>query len=251
MFEKFIRGRNYFTRNKRRLKEKKPTLRRFARLNKRIQRRIVRSYFNFRRVIRKRRRNLSDSYFRRYIFPKRKSLYKRTIALNTNHPIDYQEEITLLSRLRKDLKRQEINRMLNSKMSFMSSYKPLSMRAFSFGCIYLTHRRRNTFITISKKFESLIAPTERVVFKTSCGLSEHKGPKRATFHARLHTAKTASTFLTEQEFTSVDIIFSSGIGRVFTRLIRALNEKQIYVRYLIVPKRKPHGSVRKKKQKRL
>lgn len=125
------------------------------------------------------------------------------------------------------------------------------MRTFSFGRVYLTHRRRNTFITITKVFDPLSYSSERIIFKSSCGLLEYTGPKRATYHAKLQVAKAAGIFMGKQELTTVDIIFPSRIGRLFTRIVRALNEHQIYVRYLIVPKRRAHGLTRFKKERRL
>jgi len=251
MVHAFIRGRTYYTVIKRRKKLHKPTTRRIAKFKRRIRAKIRRSYYVIRPKRLKRRKSLSESYFRRYIFPKGRPLYKRTISFNANLSVNYQAENTILMRLRRDLKRQEVNKMLNKQWGFKSLFKPLSKRFFSFGRVYLTHRRRNSFITINRVTEDTLNIQERVVFKSSCGLLEYIGPKRSTFHARLSVAKSASSFLAEQQFTSVDIIFPSGIGRVFTRLIRALNEEQIYVRYLIVPKRRAHGLNRKKKIRRL
>jgi hypothetical protein len=252
LLQTFIKGRSYFTINQRNIKEKTLTINRIAKLKNKTKQSLTRSIHQKKRQhFSKRKKHLSESYFRRYIFPKGRPLFKRTIAFNPNLAIDHQVENTIFTNLKQDLKRQEINKMLNTQWSFRSYTIPLSERSFSFGRVYLTYRRRNTFITINKIVEDYLSTKERVVFKSSCGLLEYVGPKRSTFHARVSVAKTASTYLAEQQFTSVDIIFPSGIGRVFTRLIRAMNEQQIHVRYLILTKRKAHGLSRRKKQRRL
>jgi hypothetical protein len=140
---------------------------------------------------------------------------------NPNLPLNYQVENTILMNLRHNLKRQEANRLLNTQWGFHSYYKPLSERAFSFGRIYITYRRKNIFITINKLYEDYLNTIERVAFKTSCGVIGYKGPKRATLHAKIEVAKNVSSYLTNQEFSSVDIIFPSGIGRVFKRIMHA------------------------------
>nr|ADZ99050.1 ribosomal protein S11 [Physarum polycephalum] len=251
MLKTFVRGRLYRTKIKRRRKYKKPTFIRIAKLRRKFKAKIKRSFGIKKTKRRKRKRYLSESYFRRYIFPKGRPLYKRTIRFNADLPIYYQEENSILMKLRRDLRRQEVNRMLNKQFKSDIIFTPLSERFFFFGRIYLTHRRRNTFITISTIAEDKLNLDERVFFKSSCGLLEYKGPKRSTLHARLEVAKACGSFVAQAAFSSVDIIFPSGVGRVFTRLVRALVERQIYVRYLIIPKRRSHGLTRKKKVRRL
>jgi|BogFormECP04_OM1_1039644.scaffolds.fasta_scaffold00012_8 hypothetical protein len=252
MLKTFIRGCNYFTTKKRLVRRKKPTTRGCFRTTKNIfKRRLKRSLYALKsksKVVVRRKKYLSASYFRRYLFEKKSFLYKRTIGNNCYHIFDYQEEINNLIKLRHDLSRQERNKMLNTQMIFRSSFKPLYQRVFSFGRVYLTHRRRNTFITINQISEYLFRPVERVIFKSSCGLLDYKGPKRGTHYARIAVAKRASNFMAQQQLTSVDLIFPSRISRFFTRILSALNQNQIYVRYMIVPKRRAHGLTRQKKK---
>jgi hypothetical protein len=88
------------------------------------------------------------------------------------------------------------------------------------------------------------------MFKSSCGILGYLGPKRETLHARGEVTKAAGAYLANVGFTSIDIIFPSRIGRFFRRLVKGLIENIIYVRYIIVRKRKPHGLMRRKKMKR-
>jgi ribosomal protein S11 len=252
MLEAFVRGRLYKTSRKPKKKKKSFTIKGFTRIKNKVNKILANSVNYIPKVIVKKRKEHSrDSYFRRYFYPKGRPLYKRTVLFKANRPVNCQAEETNLIELRPEIKRQEFYKLLNTKWGHYSYYKPLSERTFSFGRIYITYRRRNTFITINKLYQRHLSSRERVVFKTSCGLIDYKGPKRTTLHAKLEVAKKASAFLTKNHFTSVDIVFCSGIARIFKRVIRALNEKEIYVRYLIISRRRSHGFLRKKKKRRL
>jgi len=220
-------------------------------LKKKILKKIARSYIKPRPKSSERKKSLGRSYFRRYFFPRGHVLYKRTVAFNPYRKLNYQVENTILMNLSQDLKNQEINKMLNARWLLRSSYKPLSERSFSFGKVYLTHRRRNLFITISTLFEDSIQTGERVIYKGSCGLLAYRGPKRATLHAKTGVLKVASSFLSKKEFTFVDLVFSSGVSRMFLRVLKGLFNYSLYVRYMIIPKRRAHGLSRRKKKRRL
>ena len=91
---------------------------------------------------------------------------------------------------------------------------------------------------------------ERIVWKISCGAKGYEGPKRKTNYARREIIKEVSIQTARRDITSIDLIFPARIGRVFSYILRALKENLIYVRYIIVPKRRAHGIVRKKKHRR-
>jgi len=257
MFLTFIRGRHYYTSRQRKFKYKKPIIRRIAKISKRISR-SLRSSFNrlstrkikHRAKYRKRRNILRKSYLRRYILPRKKSFKKRTLAFNPGLPLDYQEEDKVFNKLRHNIRRYELNRMLTKKWGHRSYFQLLAKRPTFFGRVYISHRLRNTFVTINNIVEKGYGPHERVMFKSSCGLLGYVGPKRETPHARAEVTKSAGAYLTNVGLTSIDIIFPSRIERLFRRLVRGLLMNIIYVRYIIVRKRKPHGLMRRRKMKR-
>ena len=227
---------------------------------------------NIKKKHKKRKKNLHRSYFHRYIYRRKKKLkkkklkkrskrkkkitpykrlFKRTILFNPSQKLDYEQENAYLLKIRDDLSRKEMHRMLSRiKGLYYSSFKPLSQRFFLFGKIYLKYRRRNTFINVNTLYKVYRSTHERVVYKTSCGLIGFSGPKKATDYAKLGVAKKISAFLAKYEFTTIDIIFPAGIQRFFSRLVRSINKEQIIVRYLVIKKRKTHGFTRRKKKRR-
>ena len=204
--------------------------------------------YNYTKRIKKKCRK--KSYFRKYY---RKSgrkhrRYKKILRRKTVPRFRFFQEYTTFTKLKESLSRYEFNRMLYAPKKYKDyTAKPLSQRFFSFGRVYLTHRRRNTFAVIK---QYILNKGERLIWKISCGTNGYEGPKRKTVYARRETIKEASIITAQFEITTIDLIFPSRIGRIFRHLLRALKENLIYVRYIIVPKRRAHGIVRKKKHRR-
>lgn len=256
----FIRNRFYFSLRKRRFKRRKikNVIKGLSRIKRKIKRKLYKSCYTFKRRPKKRRKALKISFFRRYIFVKKRTLYRRTIGLNIYRRLDDEAENKILMNLRYDIKRYERKRMLNNHISSKINYKLLSARYFHFGRVYLTHCRRNTFLTISKiqkrfsrRSKKRLKNREQVIFKSSCGHQGYIGPKRSTYHARLGVAKAGGNFLAYHEFSSLDIIFPSGVGKIFYRLVKDLCKTHYYVRYFISRKKRSHGHTRKRKLRRL
>lgn len=190
------------------------------------------------------------SYFSRYLKGYYKRRYRRTAAIGYRLASKHQEEEPLFLRLKKDIRFYVRKERFKKPRGFISSYKPLNKRVFSLGRIYITYRRRNTFITIYQVSFNNKNEDQRVVFKATAGVVGYKGPKKRTRHARECVAKAAGSFLANNQFTSIDILLTSGIGRVYTFFIRNLFQDTIYVRHIYITRRRSHGYTRLKKAKR-
>jgi len=256
--KRFVRSRGYYLVHNDDVKVKRKNINRIPLLKERIQRSFRKSlYVGKHKTIKdKIKKSLKKSYFSRYLKKRTEIPFLRTHGFDQNLFPDGVEESRLLYKLRRGLKRYELNKMLNTPfMLNRKIYTPLSERSFYFGRVYLTLRRRNTFVTINtvnqQMFRYYHKTYEHVRYKVSCGLLGYAGPKRRTFHARMEVVKSAASFLGDNNFTSVDMIFPSGIKRFLRRFVRVLCESHLYVRYLICPKMKSHGFTRKKKLKRL
>lgn len=93
MLKRFIRGRNYYTIKQRKRIVKKPTIKRIVKAKKYFQRRIKRSLYALRPRKLKRKKSLSESYFRRYLLDKRRILYKRTLGTKPDHILNYKKRL--------------------------------------------------------------------------------------------------------------------------------------------------------------
>lgn len=243
-----LKVRNLITKKKRKLIEKHAII---TKLKNDITPlpKMQRLIFNYTKKTR--RKNRKKSYFRKYFWNgadyrhKRfyKILYRKTVPR-----FRFFQEYKIFTNLRWNLERYEWKRSLYAPRRRRDYFqKPLSQRFFSFGRVYLTHRRRNTFAVIK---QYILNKGERLIWKISCGTNGYEGPKRKTNYARRETIKETSIITAQFGITSIDLIFPARIGRVFTHILRALKENLIYVRYIIVPKRRAHGVVRKKKHRR-
>jgi len=205
-----------------------------------IKRRIGRRLNNAVLVKKIRRSRLlrKNTYFYRYIRRKRSRIAKKTLNLLKRLSPSYQDEVnnfeTVLQKMRS----------WKNRKGFKITSGDFS--PFCFGTVYITHRRRNTFITIFKHTED----GKQVVFKSTSGLNGFLGPKRPTKHGRESVSKMASAYLKSNMFTSVDIVFTKSIGRFFTYLLRGLLMYHVFVRHMYITKRRSHGFTRLKKVRR-
>jgi ribosomal protein S11 len=181
-----------------------------------------------------RRNLLKRSYYYRFILKKNKIVSKRTLGLNTTQEFNYQEERDVYNVFQEKFRNNKVKRFARQQN-------------FTFGKIYIAHRRRNTFITI---FKSTTNDSNHLVFKASVGLTGFVGPKRSTNHGKERVSKLASSFLKAQKYTSVDLVFTNGIGRWFSFTIRGLFHYPIELRHMYIPKRRSHGFTRRKKARR-
>lgn len=183
----------------------------------------------------KSKRNLYKySYFYRQFHSYNDFIYRRTMALRKTQHFDY-------------LKAERTHLKMNEKRAYRLRRRRRLIR-FSYGIVYVTHRRRNTFITIFK-----LSPqgNKRILYKTSVGLVGYNGPKRKTMLGKEHVAKIANSFLYRKRFTTVDLVFTTKIGRWFGSLIRCLIPRFLYLRRIYIPRKRSHGYMRLRKQKRL
>jgi ribosomal protein S11 len=237
-----------------------------TRLKRRIKFKFFKTCYTFKRRPKKRKECRRKSFFNKYISCKkirrykrkrkkaikckRVTLYKRTKGLKIAPIINFQAENKIFYMVHDNILRIEKNRMRNNSLS-QNTHKLLSNRYFCLRKVYFTHRRRNTFITISAAPTDITNSIETVIFKSSCGHQGYKGPKRKTYHARLSVAQAAGEFLASKEVSSLDIIFPSGFGRIFYRLVKDLCRSHFYVRYFISKQQRSHGHTRKRKLRRL
>jgi len=190
--------------------------------------------FNIKKGRLARRNLLKRSYYYRFVLKKHKIIGKRTLGLNTTQEFNYLEE-------------RDVYNTFQEKFRNTRAKRFDRQQNFTFGKIYIAHRRRNTFITI---FKNLANGTNQLAFKASVGLTGFVGPKRSTNHGKERVSKLASSFLKAQKYTSVDLIFTNGIGRWFSFTIRGLFHYPIELRHMYIPKRRSHGFTRRKKARR-
>ena len=239
-----LKIRNLITKKKRKLIERHAVITKPTKMQ-----RLVYNYSKKRR-----KKTRKKSYFRKYFWDNRRRYrryrhrrYKKILRRKTVPRFRFFQEYRIFTKLRRNLERYEWKRSLYAPKKRKDYQKPLSQRFFSFGRVYLTHRRRNTFAVIK---QCILNKGERLIWKISCGTNGYEGPKRKTNYARRETIKETSIITAQLGLTSIDLIFPARIGRVFTHILRALKDNLIYVRYIIVPKRRAHGVVRKKKPRR-
>jgi len=189
----------------------------------------------------KRRNLIKKSYFYRFILRKNKGVSLRTILRRSGRPFKYQRERDLF--VSSEYKYQRYKRS--------SSF---NLRPFKFGIIYFRRTRRNFFSAVytveRTSFRINNAIKKTLHFKTSVGALGFCGPKRSTNQGKELVAKATGTFLIVNKYTSVDLVLPNKIGRWFSFLIRGLFTKTIWLRRVVVPKRRGHGYSRKRKQKR-
>jgi len=251
-----------------RFKKRRKT--RIARLKRRINRRIRRSFITTKRK-RIRRNLLRKSYFYRYILRRHKRVYKRTIGLLLCQPLYYQDELYAFEQLQTKLR---LRRRSRKRIMYKRQRTLQTKRAFTFGYCYICYRKRNLFITIFKlisvqyrqkirlmltskantkafsRYKLLHRLDKKQVFKCTGALTGYTGPKRTTKLGRESVAKAAVAFLYNNQFTCVDLIFTKHLGRFFSFIIRGLLLYPIFIRHIYISKRRSHGFTRLKKIRR-
>jgi hypothetical protein len=181
---------------------------------------------------RPRRNLLIKSWFYRYFLKSKSRFYRRTLDIFLTQSTTHREGKPFYDR--------KINNLndLRCKLYNFSFIK--------FGTVYITHLRRNTFVTI---FQNKELPTR--VFQSSTSHQNYTGTKRKTTLARKSTVLAASSFLRYNNFKCVDIIFTRKSGFYFHYLIRGLLRYRIFVRLIQLSRRRSHGATRRKKIRRL
>jgi len=189
----------------------------------------------------KRRNLVRKSYFYRFILRQNKSVSLRTILRRSGRPFNYQRE-----------ERQFIS--AESRHRRNKKYTRLDSRPFKFGIIYFRRTRRNFFSAVyhveNVSFLERNTTKKTLHFKTSVGTLGFTGPKRSSNQGKELVAKVTSAFLLRNKYTSVDLVIPKQAGRWFSFLIRGFFTRSIWLRRIVVPKRRGHGFCRKRKAKR-
>jgi hypothetical protein len=124
----------------------------------------------------------------------------------------------------------------------------LRKRSLNYGRLHITHRRRNTFASYSQgDFEDPFY--NRILSKASCG-HFYRGIKKPTRHARETVLKTIGSFVGKERTSTLDIFLTSGSGKIYKYLLRAFRIEPVYIRYLLVTRRRSHGFTRARKPRR-
>jgi len=143
------------------------------RIRKQLKRRLNRSKGSTKLHV-SRRNLICKSYFRRYRLRRRRRLFKRTRYLPKYQAYNYHGEMLIFSNLQKDIAFYERNPFRAKRFRYPGLSKPLHKRVFSLGRVFITTRRRNTFITIEELTERDAVFNNRVIYKTRVVLLDIK-----------------------------------------------------------------------------
>ena len=208
-----------------------------------------------------------NSYYRQYLCVKRFNNQKRDASIrfertvrfddNFDQSFDYYRESAIFGSILGDIAWYEKNyfrarhlksvrRHLNARLS-----RPLYKQDFTLGRIFITPRRRNIFITIEEITNDDGIIKNRVIYQTSGGIIGYQGPKKKTDFIRRLVVNDAVGCMANIGFTTIDIVFKcTTIRRRLRYIMKALVALPIYVRYILLGKRRAHGFTRGKKLKR-
>lgn len=129
-------------------------------------------------------------------------------------------------------------------------YKPLSKRKLSFGSVNINLKRRNIFGTVFLKRTSKFRRQDRVIFRSTAGCVGYSGRKKKTRYAREKLCNTIADFMATKRISHIDISFRTGYGRMYRFLVKGIILHPIFVRYILIVKKRSHGFTRRRKAKR-
>jgi len=219
-------------------------------------------------------RNLyRNSYFKRYLRRRyylrrhpsrqlqpnrrrRSRLYYRTYSFQIHKSGKYDEydehdeEIFTFNKLKQDIQFYESNPFRKRRFIYKGLAKPLYLRDFSLGRIYITSRRRNTFMTIEEIIQTRSHLEGRIIFKATGSTAGYKGPKKRTRHARHAVSQVIGAFIHEKGISTVDFVFIRFIRYRMMSYVRNFIKTPLFLRHIIVKNRRSHGFTRRKKAKR-
>jgi hypothetical protein len=232
---------------------------------KRIRRRLKRRLRKTKGILTKNKSVTNiyrNSYFKRYLrcYPAnrkaRSDLYYRTYYFQIDKTGKYDEykehdeEIFTFNKLKQDIQFYESNPFRKKRFIYKGMAKPLYLRDFSLGRIYITSRRRNTFMTIEEIIQTRSHLEGRIIFKATGSTAGYKGPKKRTRHARHAVSEVIGAFIHEKGISTVDFVFIRFIRYRMISYVRNFKKTPIFLRHIIVKKRRTHGFTRRKKAKR-
>jgi hypothetical protein len=187
--------------------------------------------------------NIPFSFNRRFILPKNRYLYFRTIKQNTYDDVSYTHDIehlyfSYLDTNMPNIEQHEIyKRSLNG---FSTNLVSMSNRIFSYTRAFITHCVKNTFVTL---FRGNVRDTfyMKVLAKVSAGLIGYKGPKKSTVFARKSVIKEAGKLLANNMTTMLDVVFTSKVSRWNRKSVRDLCPNLSYILNIHITYSRPHG----------
>lgn len=203
-----------------------------------------------------RRNLLANAYSNRYLL-RTNRLFKKTQGLKNMNKLKKSHEGDLVGKLAPKSKALE-KRLFYSKEYYLNRYRPpYSKLQPKFAKLYISNKRKNTFTTVAQSFGGLKAKrlkydkSFKVVFKASSGTNGFKGPKKSTLYARQDVIKTTGLYISNNYFTSIDLIYGTKAPRRGRKHLRTLFASHlIYFRSIKMTSRRPHGYVRRQKAKR-
>lgn len=198
--------------------------------------------------------NLRVSYNNKFLLSRKRILYRRTIIQNyIKHMRRQHAEKVYLDYLEKNM--PKIERKERYKRSFNAYYTTfiaMSNRTYDYTRAFVTHRVKNTFVTIFRgKGHRKNNYGMKVLAKVSSGLIGYRGPKKSTVFARKGVIKEAGHILSNKMTSLLDVIFTSHISRWNRKSVRDLCPNLSYVQNIYIKYSRPHGFIKKKNKRRV
>ena len=195
---------------------------------------------------------LRVSFHNRFLRSKKRTLYKKTVIQNYNKPLkkaDAEElYVKYLDKLMLKVERKE--RFKRYIRRIYTTFVPMSNRSPDKTCIFVTHKFKNTFVTIFRgKAYTKGRYGMKVTAKVSAGGIGYKGPKKSTVFARKSVIKEAGLIAAGSLTSFLDVIFTSHVSRWNRKAVRDLSPNLSYVNTIQMHFSRPHG-FRKLKNKR-
>jgi|ERR1700743_465957 hypothetical protein len=255
--QKRIRSRNLTIR---------PRVVRFARLRRRVKRRIKKAKNGFLRKPRNKPRINAhrSSFFTRFLMRsrvmhsrrKKRTRFTRLFFFNMSQPVPirdtfYLKEPAWFQRVRSSIRYFERKPFRKYPFRYGRYAKPLYKRQFYMGRILITSRKRNTFMNVEEIVRRQSRMITRTIYKSSCSLVGYTGIKRKTDQARQEVANDIGFFLGEANLTTIDVIFKRRPkSKNARKFMKKFLPAPICVRNIIFKIRRTHGFTRRKKLKR-
>lgn len=199
--------------------------------------------------------NLKQSFFNRFLKSKSRNLYFKTIKQQNIRSLEILRDY--FSRyVKKNMQRLERRIKFKRKITGnFSNFVPMAYRAYCYIKVFVTHKRKNTFITIFRgepDDETRINHfKQKVINKFSCGVTGYKGPKKSTVFARKEVIKDAGNYLGSLMTTLVSIFFTTRVKRWNRKTIRNLCPNLSYILKIHINYKRSHGKKKYKNRRRI
>jgi ribosomal protein S11 len=199
------------------------------------------------------KRNLiNSSYNNRFVKPKYRILYFKTIKQQQR---DFNENVEqgfynyLNYNIERIERRQKTRRQ---RTGLFTPLIPMKFRPLTLTRVFVTHGIKNTFVTVFRGQKGDVENDYKmsVTGKFSCGLAGYKGPKKSTVFARKEVIKSAGQFVSSLLTTLMTVVFTSKVGRWNRKTVRNLAPDLAYVVSIYNKRTRSHGHQKYKNRRR-